>query len=270
MLPMFTKRDQELIEQVAERLRRCRSVFFITGAGLSADSGLPTYRGVGGLYNQDTTEEGLPIEQIVSGQTMAENPKLAWKYISRIEHTCRDASYNRGHEVIAEMEKHFEKVCVLTQNIDGFHQAAGATNVIDIHGDYHDLLCSSPHCWYCTRVPDYSHLDIPPYCPRCHDIIRPAVVLFGEVLLKDRMEKLMQELHRDYDIVFSVGTTSIFPYISEPVRQAHRRQIPTVEINPDLTEISDIVDYKIEATAAATLDALWKRCQVALKPPDSE
>ena len=123
------------IARVVGMLAESRSILFVTGAGISADSGLPPYRGIGGLYNPNATEEGMPIEQALSGDVMEQRPELTWKYLAQVERACRGARHNRAHEVIAEMEARFTRVWTLTQNVDGFHRAAGARNVIDIHGD---------------------------------------------------------------------------------------------------------------------------------------
>jgi len=242
-------------ERAAELLRRAQNVLFITGAGISADSGLPTYRGVGGLYEGRATDEGIPIEVALSGQMFARDPALSWKYIRSIEEACRGAKFNRGHEVIAEIERARERVWTLTQNVDGFHRDAGATNVIEIHGDVHELLCTE--CDYRERVPDYSELEPLPLCPRCKSVVRPDVVLFGEMLPTAKIVVFENELRRGFDVVFSVGTTSVFPYIAGPVFIAARSGVPTVEINPARTEVSDVVDVKIARGAAEALDAIW-------------
>ena len=255
----LSPQDTVKIKTVAATLKQCNSVLFITGAGISADSGLPTYRGIGGLYNDKTTDEGIPIEVAISGEMMRKKPALVWKYIYQIESACRGAKFNRGHEVIAKVENSLERVWILTQNIDGFHRDAGSKNIIDIHGDIHQLICIN--CGRRSRVEDFSNLKIPPFCPDCSNIIRPEVVLFGEILPEDKIRLLTEELHKGFDIVFSVGTTSVFPYIAQPVIQARHYQIPTVEINPGQTQVSHIVDIKIAAGAAETLDAIWKKYQ---------
>ena len=244
------------LRQIVDILQSCKSILFITGAGISADSGLPTYRGIGGLYNNKTTDEGWPIEQALSGQMMSDRPDICWKYIYQIEENCRGAKHNRAHEVIAEMENHFERVWVLTQNIDGFHHSAGSKNIIDIHGDVHKLVCTN--CSYKKTVEDYSGIQIPPYCPNCGKLVRPQVVLFGEFLPMDKCQILRQQLNKGFDIVFSVGTTSVFPYIAEPVLEAKRFGKYTVEINPARTEVTHLVDYKVTAGAAEALEKLWK------------
>jgi len=247
------------IDSIVEILRNSQHILFITGAGLSADSGLPTYRGIGGLYNHQTTDEGIPIEETLSGQMMASRPEITWKYLARIIQSCLGAKCNRGHEVIAEMEKHFERVWVLTQNVDGFHRDAGSQNVIDIHGDIHDLRCTS--CNFHRRLEEFTTLPIPPRCPECGQVVRPDVVLFGEMLPMEKLELLEGELQEGFSIIFSVGTTSVFPYIAAPIWQAQYTDTTTVEINPGESEVSPIVDYQLTASAAPTLDTIWTKYQ---------
>lgn len=247
----------EQISEIAKILEKCKSILFITGAGISADSGLPTYRGIGGLYNERLTEDGIPVEMALAGQTLYDRPQITWKYILQIEGNCRNARFNRGHEVIAEMEKHFERVWVLTQNIDGFHHAAGSHNIIDIHGDIHKLACMK--CSWRKEVKDYTGLEIPPKCPKCTGVVRPEVVFFGEMLPQDKLLLLQRQLLIGFDIYFSVGTSSVFPYISQPIIAAKRSGKPTIEINLEDTEISGWVDFKIRMHAQDALVALRKK-----------
>ena len=138
----LTSADQQTISQVVDLLRPNLRLLFLTGAGLSADSGLPTYRGHDGLYQSDRlTRHGIPIEQLAvrvdaggpAGHRLGISPGTGAGHAG--------ATFNRGHQVIAEMENHFRAVWTLTQNIDGLHRAAGARHVIDIHGDLHELRC---------------------------------------------------------------------------------------------------------------------------------
>lgn len=249
----------KLIEQIADTLTRSHSILFVTGAGISADSGVPTYRGLGGLYNTDTTEDGLPIERALAGDMMRDHPELTWKYLARMECACRGACHNRAHEVIAEMEKRFERVWTLTQNVDGFHRAAGTRNIIDIHGDLHNLRC--PRCRHRQRVADYSGLKLPPRCPGCDTVLRPDVVLFGEPLAPEKLLPLFLQLNEGFDVVFTIGTSSVFSYVAEPVRMAAMHGRPTIEINPEHSEVSDLVDIRLPMRAAPALDAIWRRYQ---------
>lgn len=247
---------QANILKVVQMLKKSSDVLFITGAGISAESGLPTYRGIGGLYSDQLTEEGVPIEVALAGETLKSQPEITWKYLGRIEENCREARCNRAHQIIAEMENHFRRVWVLTQNIDGFHHDAGSRNVIDIHGNYHNLICT--HCHWKAALKDYSSIDIPPRCPECSDLVRPDVVFFGEMLPVDKVECLMQQLKRGFDIYFSIGTTSVFPYISQPMIMAKQLGGFTVEINPDRTDISSIVDLKLSMKAVEALEEIWR------------
>lgn len=244
-------------DRAVSLLKKSQSVLFITGAGISAESGLPTYRGIGGLYNNDETEEGMPIETLLSGEVFKSRPEVSWKYIFQIEKNCRGAKFNRAHEIIAKMQDKFKRVWVLTQNVDGFHLDAGSKNVIEIHGNIHRLCCTS--CDWFERVKDYSHLtEIPPKCSQCNNVVRPDVVLFGEMLPIDKLNLFATEFNRGFDICFSVGTTSLFPYISMPVLDMKRQGRPTIEINPGETDISQIVDIKLNSGAVSALEAIWK------------
>lgn len=244
--------DADALERVGKRLREAKRVLVITGAGISAESGLPTYRGIGGLYSQGHTEEGYAIEDALSGTMLETNPSLCWKYLAQIEHACRGAAPNEAHRVVVRLERRFE-VVVLTQNVDGLHQEAGSSNVIAIHGDVHHLRCT--HCGIRSRVPDYSALAIPPRCT-CGALIRPEVVLFGEMLPTAELARLERELARGFDVALSIGTTSVFPYITYPVIATQGRGGLGVEINPGVTSISGLVDVRLRCGAVTALLAL--------------
>src|ERR1700741_4368032 len=117
--------------EVAGELRRARRVLVITGAGISADSGLPTYRGIGGLYEADVTGDGLAIEGAFSRAMLCTRPARTWKYLLQIESACRGARHNDAHTAIVHLERHFRSLTVLTQNIDGFHRDAGSEYLIE-------------------------------------------------------------------------------------------------------------------------------------------
>jgi NAD-dependent deacetylase len=254
--------NARVIDEVARLLRSHQRLLFITGAGLSADSGLPTYRGVAGLYSDDgRTPEGWRIEDVNSGTMLRVRPEVTWKSLKTVASACQGATFNRGHSVIAEMEAHFAAVWVFTQNVDGFHRSAGSTHVIDIHGDIHQLVCTRERCDWTETVSDFSELAEVPRCPVCNVVIRPKIVLFGEYLATEKLAALDREREKGFDVVFSVGTSALFPYIIEPIEDARERGVPTVEINPVETEVSDLIEHKIRAGAAESLDAIWSRYQ---------
>ena len=249
------------LDRVAQDLARARRVLFITGAGLSADSGLPTYRGVGGLYEGMATAEGMPIETVLSGLMFQRRPELTWKYLREVEAACRAATCNAGHRMIARLERKLEKVVVLTQNVDGFHHAAGSSHVIDIHGDLHELYCTA--CSRTRIVGSYASLPALPALPRCRcgGLERPRVVLFGESLAEDKMSTLIAELSRGFDMVISVGTSGLFPYIRLPMIRAKVYGWPSVDINPSHNALTSHARDHLPLRAAEACEALWQRLE---------
>jgi len=246
------------IDRVVNVLGRARRLLFITGAGMSADSGLPTYRGRDGLYRaQQSTQHGLSIEQALSGPMLRLRPDITWHYLLELERSTRGAMPNRGHHVLAEMDRYFDDVWILTQNVDGLHQFAGSRNILDVHGNLHELECMKCGCQ--STAENYTQLSLPPRCPACEGLIRPRVVLFGEELPQGKLERLWYEFGMGFDAIFSIGTSSLFEYIIEPIRIGQAMGIPTVEINPEPTTVSDLVDVRISERAATALDTIWER-----------
>ena len=229
----------------------------MTAAGISADSGLPTYRGIGGLYNGRLTEEGFPIEEALSGRMLARRPEIAWRYIGQIESNCRGAEPSAAHRLIAALEAAKPGLWVLTQNIDSLHRKAGSRNLIEIHGTVHRLLCTA--CEYRRDVADYAGLALPPSCPRCGRPLRPDVVLFGEMLPQAALARLAQVMDDGPDLVFSIGTTSVFPYIAHPMWWARQNGVAAVEINPGETDVSAIASHRLKMGASAAMTALCSR-----------
>ena len=123
-VPALSQDDERAVDSIVQAMSRARRLLFITGAGMSADSGLPTYRGRDGIYRtQQTTPHGLSIEQALSGPMLRTRPEITWHYLLELEKTSRHAAPNRGHHVLAEMDGYFDAVWILTQNVDGLHQA---------------------------------------------------------------------------------------------------------------------------------------------------
>lgn len=249
--------EAQTLDRVARLIGDARRILFITGAGISADSGLPTYRGIGGLYHERLTDEGLMIEEALSGEMMNRRPDIAWKYIAQIEANCRGAQPNIAHRIIAALEHEKPGVWVLTQNVDGLHHDAGSRHLIEIHGTVHHLRCMD--CSHQRSVKDYAGLQLPPACPKCGGVLRPDVVLFGEMLPEEGLNRLETLIAHGLDLVVSIGTTSVFPYISGPVWWAREVGVPSVEINPGDTEVSDIVTHRLRLGAAEAMPELWRR-----------
>ena len=229
----------------------------ITGAGISADSGLPTYRGIGGLYNNEKeTEDGMAIEEALSDHTMRTRPDICWKYIYQIESACRAAKPNAAHEALVALESKFDQFTVLTQNVDGLHRNASTKNLIEIHGNIQDLFCTA--CDHEKHVVNFEGMQLPPNCERCGSLVRPRVVLFGEMLPMRSLTRLFEIIDKGVDAVISIGTTSVFPYIAEPVLRAAQSNVITIEINPGDTEVSHAVRYRLRERAIVALPELLK------------
>ncbi|MGE3846845.1 MAG: NAD-dependent protein deacylase [Gammaproteobacteria bacterium] len=241
------------VPAVAAKLALAKRVAVITGAGMSADSGLPTYRGIGGLYNDIEVEQNMPIEDILHSYTLVRNPALTWKYIAQIGRACRGAGPNDGHRVLAGWDSRFE-TWVITQNVDGFHRQAGSRNVIEMHGNL-----SRCYCCACRAAFSDEQLDLetlPPRCAHCDGLVRPDVVLFGEMLPDAALSDYEREVTRGFDVLLAIGTTAGFPYIAEPMLRARRAGAVTVEINPDKTVLSKSVTHRCAGRARDVLLAL--------------
>ena len=247
---------QRAIKQVAEQLKQAERILLITGAGLSADSGLSTYRGLGGLYNGHTAE-GLPIEAALSGSMLQRDPALCWKYLAELGKACLGAQANAGHHAIAELQRKKPQCWLLTQNIDGYHRAAGSPmeRVIEIHGELAPLYCQS-----CGKVDselaEHFERPLPPTCRQCAGVLRPPVVLFEEMLPETAIYTLYSEVRKGFEVVISIGTRASFPYIVEPLLRARQAGGFTVEINPQRTDLSARVNVHLQGRALDVLPEL--------------
>jgi len=251
-----------MIDEIRELLEQAENIVFMTGAGVSAESGLPTYRGVGGLYEGKKTAEGMDIEEALSGITFEQDPGLSWKYLWQVGKACVGAQANAAHKIIADIEASKENVLVLTQNVDGLHRAAGSKNLIEIHGHAFDLFCVSCGERYNAHelLNDFEGKpQLPPKCHSCDGVIRPDVVLFGEMLPYDAISAFDYLRSNEPDMIFCVGTSGLFPYIAEPVYRARHTETITVEINPKKTDISGLFDYVVRHKAGEALARLWPK-----------
>ena len=240
--------------RVRECLQSADRILAVTGAGVSVASGLPTYRGVGGLYTSQDTEDGMPIERALSGSVFQRQPALTWKYIHAIERAGRGASPNGIHQGLVELEKRGHHVTVLTQNVDGLHRQAGSSRVIAIHGAVDEVRCTQ--CTHSGSFAEFAADQPEPRCPMCGRWLRPNVVLFGEMLRQDDVWQMHREFALGFDLVLSIGTTSVFPYIQEPIHRASQWNALTVEINPSVTEVSHLVHERFACPAEQWMEEL--------------
>jgi len=241
-------------EKVGALLRQARRVLFITGAGVSAESGIPTFRGATAAFADGLTEDGLAFEEVLSIETLQRNPALSWKYLFKLEQSIRGRAPNAAHRAMAVLQSPGRDIFVATQNIDELHQRAGSRNVFELHGNLRRIICLQ--CKYTKYWETYASLPLPPCCPLCQSGLRPEVVLYGESLPPAVLAAFSQEQDRGFDLVFSVGTTSLFLYVIEPVLAAARRGVPVVEVNPDITPVSGLADFRFAGPAGGTLAKL--------------
>lgn len=245
----------ELPAALTELLRNVRSVGAITGAGVSAESGIRTYRGQGGVY--DDPEVGDRTVEALSGETLAVDPDLTWRTIAGMARQSRDARPNPAHHALVEIENKVERFALLTQNVDPLHQQAGSRNIIPIHGDLFATRCLQCNERSRLEREDFETMEAAPRCKACNGILRPGAVLFGETLPLDETMRLRQEFV-DFipDLVLVAGTTALFPYIQQPVLLACQAGRITVEVNPERTLLSDIVDFFLQGRAGTLLPKL--------------
>ena len=241
------------LAQIGSVLQRAKRVCVLTGAGISADSGLPTYRGTGGLYNDIEVEAGLPIEEILHERTLARDPALTWKYICQIGDACRRVTYNDAHSILAKWSKLFE-LTIVTQNIDGFHKDSGSSQVIELHGNLRELYCLECEAEFSFEIVVVT--DLPPLCTKCGGLVRPRVVLFGEMLPLKALAKYQLALAKGFDAIIAIGTTAGFPYIQDPVIEFSQAGGITIEINPDTTILSEYVSFRIPLPAVEALKGI--------------
>lgn len=240
--------EVSLPPQLVVALAGVRSAGAITGAGISAESGIPTYRGVGGIY--DDPDEGNRTVEALSGPTLVRDPDRTWRAVAALARHTLNAQPNAAHRAMVRMEQVLDRFVVLTQNVDGLHRQAGSRNVIDIHGDVLATRCMS--CDVRTRLTrsELAELDATPPCPDCKGQLRPDAVLFEEMLDPRKVLQLQEAFYREPpDLVLVVGTSAMFPYIAEPVYAAAQSGRLTIEVNPEPTPLSDVVGVSLRGAA---------------------
>jgi NAD-dependent deacetylase len=234
------------------KLKTVRSVAAISGAGISADSGLPTYRGKGGVYDDPVAGDALMAD--LAASTLVREPDRTWRAIGALMRLAGEAAPNAGHRALAVIEEKAERFVLLTQNIDGLHRRAGSRNVIEIHGSGQMARCTA--CGTRCAIDAASSLERTPRCA-CGAMLRPDVVLFEERLDPADLERLDREFYQQVpDLVVIIGTSALFNYIVDPVLFAMDERKITVEINVERTIVSDHVSFFLQGTASEFLPAI--------------
>ncbi len=235
-----------IVDTVRGWLRAATSVAVLTGAGISAESGIPTFRGPGGVWKTYRAEE------LATPHGFARDPKLVWEWYDWRRSVIAEAQPNAGHHAIAELERRSRAFALITQNVDGLHDRAGNLNIMKIHGDIWVLRCTS--CGRERRDLRPRFDPLPPYCS-CGGMERPGVVWFGEVLPEVPWEQAVSSTRRA-ELFLVIGTSALVQPAAGLVYLAKSSGAKVVEINVDETPVSSTVDLCWRTTAAAALPAL--------------
>lgn len=237
------------IQDAVRRLARAERVVVLTGAGISKESGIPTFR---------EAQEGLwarydPM-MMASREGFLRDPKLVWEWYEYRFGMVEAAQPNPGHAAIAELERIIPATTVITQNVDGLHQLAGSRNVLELHGSIRHYKCLGGRHTGFTRA-DVAGPEKPPRCPRCGDLLRPDVVWFGEYLPEDAVAAAYAASER-CDAMLVVGTSGVVQPAASLPYLAARGGALVVDINPDRDEIAQMADIFLQGPGGAVLPVL--------------
>ncbi len=233
--------------QLIERLALAQRVVALTGAGVSAESGVPTFRDAQtGLWARYRAED------LATPQAFQRDPALVWNWYAWRRSLVDAVAPNPAHHALAALERKLPKFHLVTQNVDGLHRRAGSRHLLELHGDLFLTLCSAEG----TPVEDWDHTDqAPPRCPRCDAPLRPGVVWFGENLPQEILSQAFA-LSAECEIFLSIGTSSLVqPAASLPLCAMESGAV-VVEVNPQPTPLSELAHYTIKAPAGEALPAL--------------
>jgi NAD-dependent deacetylase len=242
-------RVNEAIASARQRLAGARRVAVLTGAGISAESGIPTFRdaqtGLWAQYDpmQLATEDGFRAD-----------PSLVWRWYAWRRTLVGQARPNAGHRALAAAEARFDRLRVITQNVDGLHARTGSTDLIELHGNIMRTICLE-HCGFAEDAPAKLPPGEPPRCPRCGAWLRPAVVWFGETLDPAALENAAAEA-QSCDVMLVVGTSGlVYPAAGLPAG-ARRAGADVITVNLAPTDLDPIASVCIRGKAAEVLPAL--------------
>jgi NAD-dependent deacetylase len=237
----------EIPKSLVETLRSAYSVAVLTGSGISAESGVPTFRdaqtGLWARYD--------PME-LATPEAFTRDPRLVWEWYAWRRKLVEGASPNPGHEALAELERRVPEFALMTQNVDGLHRRAGSQRVIELHGNIMLSKCSREGVVVESRTDDP---EVPPTCSHCGALLRPDVVWFGEMLPREAFEEALMAA-RNCDLFFAIGTSSLVQPAASLPFEALRGGVSVVEVNPDETPLTRHVEYGLQGRAGELLPAL--------------
>ena len=231
----------KMFDTVAQKLKGSKKIVFVTGAGISQESGIPTFRGKDGYWRK------YDPMKLASIDAFYDDPKLVWEWYEDRRKNILSVKPNEGHFAISQMEE-FKDVVVLTQNIDGLHQRSGSTNVLELHGSIIRIKCTV--CDFIDNITE-NFESLPPKC-KCGSMLRPDVVWFGEPLPQNIWQSAIKEASI-CDVMIIVGTSLVVsPANTLPVYAKQNGAI-LIEVNPEKTVMSNDMDLSIQATSAEVL-----------------
>jgi NAD-dependent deacetylase len=250
--------DFEISDELCKRIRTAERAVVFSGAGVSKESGLDTFRGAGGLW------ERMRPEELATPQAFRREPGKVWQWYGWRWETASKAEPNPGHLALAEWESLFPECLVVTQNVDGLHRRAGTRNLLEVHGTILQARCER-----CGRTRDMGEAlaesrDEPPVC-QCGGRFRPAVVWFGENL-DEAVLSQAYEAASACDLFVSVGTSSTVYPAAGLIEVAHRAGACFVEVNPEPTPFSELADLRIAAPAGEALPRLTEEIRRCRRP----
>lgn len=236
------------LAQVAARLRDAQAVFALTGSGISAESGLPTFRGVGGLWHNHR------VEELASPEGFARDPALVWNWYNERAAVHRRAQPNAAHHALAQLEARVPHFTLATQNVDSLHRRAGSQHVLELHGSLREARCE--RCAARRTLADEG-LPLDAMAHECGGRMRPDIVWFGESLPLD-VWRAAELAAAHADLILVIGTSAIV-YPAAALATQYNPRAFVAEINPEDTAISDRVDATLRSPAAQALPALIAR-----------
>ena len=237
-----------MLEKVAEKIKGAGKLVVLTGAGISKESGIPTFRGPDGLWKKYRPEE------LATPWAFQKNPELVWEWYNWRRSLMADKKPNPGHLFIAHLERIIPDFWLITQNIDGLHQLAGSKRIIELHGNIWRERCTN--CPYKRTVPRKREYEEKlPKCPECGSLLRPDVVWFGETLPEDALNAAIKH-SETCDVMLVVGTSAVVqPAASLPVIAKNSGAF-VIEVNPEETPISHLCDITVRMGAGQFAEAM--------------
>ncbi len=249
MLLFSGKRRKRMsdFERAAELIKSAKKIAVLTGAGISAESGVPTFRGRGGLWQKYRAEE------LATPEAFQKDPVLVWKFYDYRRRLISKVEPNKAHRILAEWENSLGNIEIVTQNIDGLHQRAGSKKVVELHGNIWQAICLKENRVF--KFKENPIKEFPPKCSECGGLIRPDVVWFGEALDPLILEKAFN-LFESADVAIVIGTSSIVYPAAYLPQITKKNGGSTIEINIEETALTPLADFFFKGKASDILSQI--------------